>query len=221
MNIPETLLQQWWSEAITDAKQGTKAAFAQRAAEWVLSQPVSMEPVAWTTKGQIASMEHGFNHYIQGRVPRFVQPNDDDVALYTATQLAQARLQGVEEERARLNLIVDKARAEQEAHEDQALRERDEYHEVADDLAAQIAAITGEDIGEHSSANNPWHNAMLAADDFIAGQLKELLAGKSEKQRISELEKSNAVLLEACKAALSDDQPYIEKCRAAIAEVKP
>jgi hypothetical protein len=25
-------------------------------------------------------------------------------------------------------------------------------------------------------------------------------------------------LLEACKAALSDDQPYIEKCRAAIAK---
>jgi hypothetical protein len=28
----------------------------------------------------------------------------------------------------------------------------------------------------------------------------------------------NAELVEACKAALSDDQPYIEKCRAAIAK---
>lgn len=27
-------------------------------------------------------------------------------------------------------------------------------------------------------------------------------------------------LLEACKAALSDDQPYIEKCRAAIAKAE-
>ena len=30
----------------------------------------------------------------------------------------------------------------------------------------------------------------------------------------------NAELLEACKAALSDDQPYIEKCRAAIAKAE-
>jgi hypothetical protein len=28
----------------------------------------------------------------------------------------------------------------------------------------------------------------------------------------------NAKLVEACKAALSDDQPYIEKCRAALAK---
>jgi hypothetical protein len=28
----------------------------------------------------------------------------------------------------------------------------------------------------------------------------------------------NAELVEACKAALSDDQPYIEKCRAALAK---
>jgi hypothetical protein len=40
-------------------------------------------PVAWTTKGQIAAMENGFLHYIQGRVPRFVNPSENDVALYT------------------------------------------------------------------------------------------------------------------------------------------
>lgn len=59
---------------------------------------------------------------------------------------------------------------------DQTLIERDRYHEIADDLAAQIAAITGVEIGEHSSANDPWQNAMLAADDFIAAQLRKLLA---------------------------------------------
>lgn len=41
------------------------------------------EPVAWTTKGQIKAMESGFQHYIQGRVPRFVSPSENDVALYT------------------------------------------------------------------------------------------------------------------------------------------
>jgi len=57
----------------------------------------------------------------------------------------------------------------------QVIDERDRYHEMADDLAAQIAAITGEEIGEHSSANDPWRNAMLAADEFITKQIRKLL----------------------------------------------
>jgi hypothetical protein len=61
----------------------------------------------------------------------------------------------------------------------QVIDERDAYHEIADDLAAQIAAITDVEIGEHSSVNDPWRNAMLAADDFIAKQLRKLLAGPS------------------------------------------
>ena len=35
-------------------------------------------------------------------------------------------------------------------------------------------------------------------------------------RRIEQLEKVNAELLEAIKAALSDDQPYIERCKAAL-----
>lgn len=62
---------------------------------------------------------------------------------------------------------------------DQTLRERDEYHDMADQLAAQIAAITGEEIGEHSSANCPWRNAMLAADDYIADKLRSLCDGNA------------------------------------------
>lgn len=56
-----------------------------------------------------------------------------------------------------------------------ALKERDHCEDMADQLAAQIAAITGEEIGEHSSGNDPWRNAMLAADEFIAAQLRKLL----------------------------------------------
>lgn len=41
--------------------------------------------------------------------------------------------------------------------------DRDRYHEVADQLAAAVAAITGVDIGEHSSMNDPWQNALDAA----------------------------------------------------------
>lgn len=57
----------------------------------------------------------------------------------------------------------------------QVIDERDKYHDQADDLAAQIAAITGQEIGEHSSGNDPWRNAMLAADEFISVQIRKLL----------------------------------------------
>ncbi|WP_192903321.1 hypothetical protein [Burkholderia thailandensis] len=43
---------------------------------------------------------------------------------------------------------------------DQTLRERDEYHEMADKLAAAIAEHFGMDIGEHSNANCPWDEAL-------------------------------------------------------------
>ncbi|ESS38019.1 hypothetical protein P355_0145 [Burkholderia cenocepacia KC-01] len=43
---------------------------------------------------------------------------------------------------------------------DQALRERDEYHETADKLAAAVAKHFGADIGEHSNANCPWEEAL-------------------------------------------------------------
>jgi hypothetical protein len=45
---------------------------------------------------------------------------------------------------------------------DQTLRERDDYHEWADKLAGSISLHLGADIGEHSSANNPWNEALDA-----------------------------------------------------------
>jgi hypothetical protein len=50
----------------------------------------------------------------------------------------------------------------------QALIERDEYHSIADQLAEVIAQITGADIGEHTSSNFPWYNALDAAKEWIA-----------------------------------------------------
>jgi hypothetical protein len=38
------------------------------------------------------------------------------------------------------------------------------------------------------------------------------------RAELTRLNRVNAELVEACKAALSDDQPYIEKCRAALAK---
>lgn len=43
---------------------------------------------------------------------------------------------------------------------DEVMQERDAFHEVADKLAAGIASHLTVDIGEHSSANCPWTNAL-------------------------------------------------------------
>lgn len=58
--------------------------------------------------------------------------------------------------------------------------------------------------------------ALRLADDLL-----KYLGGNTAVKAAAELRRLhevNAELLEACKAALSDDKPYIEKCRAAIAK---
>ena len=54
---------------------------------------------------------------------------------------------------------------------------------------------------------------------LLAGQLEsgEPVTGSAAAE-LRRLHEVNQELLGACKAALSDDQPYIEKCRAAIAK---
>ncbi|WP_176414804.1 hypothetical protein [Stenotrophomonas maltophilia] len=60
--------------------------------------------------------------------------------------------------------------AEERAHGN-TIDQRDRCEEVADELAARIASITGVDIGEHSSANCPWHNAIEAAEAYQPEQV--------------------------------------------------
>lgn len=57
-----------------------------------------------------------------------------------------------------------------------ALRERDEYHEVADQLAAAISRLTCVDIGEHSSGNDPWRNALAAAEVLVLEAVKDVMS---------------------------------------------
>ena len=54
---------------------------------------------------------------------------------------------------------------------------------------------------------------------LLAGQLEsgEPVTGSAAAE-LRRLHEVNQELLGACKAALSDDQPYIDKCRAAIAK---
>lgn len=77
---------------------------------------------------------------------------------------------------------------------DQTLQDRDNYHEWADQLASRIATITGTDIGEHSSANNPWSNAINAADYYLAAPPAQQaasepvagLSGDAEREALTE-----------------------------------
>ncbi|KOQ78843.1 hypothetical protein ABW45_04525 [Stenotrophomonas maltophilia] len=66
----------------------------------------------------------------------------------------------------------------------EAIDQRDRYHEVADDLAGHIAAITGVDIGEHSSANCPWQNAIEAAEEYKPAQAVDLGRARASIQSL-------------------------------------
>ncbi|KVH64435.1 hypothetical protein WS89_03900 [Burkholderia sp. MSMB1072] len=48
---------------------------------------------------------------------------------------------------------------------DQTLRERDQYHDMADKLARAIATHLQIDIGEHSNLNCPWEEALEAIEN--------------------------------------------------------
>lgn len=50
----------------------------------------------------------------------------------------------------------------------------------------------------------------------LADAIDRLGLGDDIAVELRRLHEVNVELLEACKAALSDDKPYIEKCRAAI-----
>ncbi|WP_420996219.1 hypothetical protein ACKI2N_002455 [Cupriavidus sp. 30B13] len=47
---------------------------------------------------------------------------------------------------------------------DEVMKERDDYHDMADRLAAAIGEHLGVDVGEHSSGNCPWTAALEALD---------------------------------------------------------
>jgi hypothetical protein len=59
--------------------------------------------------------------------------------------------------------------------------------------------------------------ALRLAEEFEA--TKSYLGAKAAAE-LRRLHEVNAELVEAVKAALSDDQPYIEKCKAALAEAE-
>lgn len=113
---------------------------------------------------------------------------DIDRTLRVSADDAKKRWMQIADQRAievaDLKLEVERLRAQAapsavagcDAEVIQVIKERDAAEDMADQLAAQIADITGEEIGEHTSANDPWHNAMLAADEWIARELRRMIS---------------------------------------------
>lgn len=64
-------------------------------------------------------------------------------------------------------------------------------------------------------SDKPEEGWLVALWDSGAFEREDAEFADAELRRLHEVNKE---LVDACKAALSDDQPYIEKCRAAIAK---
>lgn len=58
----------------------------------------------------------------------------------------------------------------------------------------------------------------LRLADWLERRTMIMFEDKQAAAELRRLHEVNAELVEALKAALSDDQPYIEKCKAAIAK---
>ena len=74
-------------------------------------------------------------------------------------------LKELSEEVAKLGGAVIKAARDKDL--DQVITQRDNAEDMADRLADMIAKITEVNIGEHSSANCPWQNALDAASSLL------------------------------------------------------
>jgi hypothetical protein len=123
------------------------------------------EPVAWMHEGWITGVGPviRFDHHLDAD-----KNHDGWTPLYTTPP----------------NVATPQAAPVQEPPDDeltQALIERDETENTANELAQAIAQITGEDIGEHTSANFPWRNALDAAENWLCHP-------PAAQKRIEELE---------------------------------
>ena len=85
------------------------------------------------------------------------------------------------------------------------------------DLPAKNESRKEQPMSKHTPG--PWyldlHNNVMKGSGLVA--FPGSVAGFNQKAN-GLLIAAAPELLEACKAALSDDQPYIEKCKAAIAK---
>lgn len=102
--------------------------------------------------------------------------------------------------------------------EDHTLEERDEYHEFADKLARGISEHFGVDIGEHSSANNPWQVALdILNGEYKTNHDKREQAYKAMRDQLEKL--ARVQRLELALAVVLRDE-FIDDVRDALALAK-
>lgn len=81
------------------------------------------------------------------------------------------------------NLLLEAELRNEYASLVNSVDQRDRAEAAADWLAEAIMGITGQDVGEHSSANSPWANGIAMAQEY-AGEREKF------KVRISRLEEA-------------------------------
>jgi chromosome segregation ATPase len=79
---------------------------------------------------------------------------------------------------------LGKARDRDEADSMRTLVERDRAEDMADQLAAAIGRLAGVEIGEHSNANDPWRNALQAAESDEVSAATDRLRAALDEERI-------------------------------------
>lgn len=91
---------------------------------------------------------------------KLMPPDADEAMMHAAQDVPQPRPYGAVYRAMFGAAPQSQARPTDDDLWDQTLRERDSYHEVADKLAEAIATYFDADIGEHSSNNCPWDQAL-------------------------------------------------------------
>ena len=100
---------------------------------------------------------------------------------------------------------------------DQTLRERDRYHEAADELAQAIAEHLGVEIGEHSNCNCPWQNALEHIQSAAPS------AGQEATDKVLEevaAERRRQIEVEGNAPEQDDGYTMAERVRAAVSYIK-
>ncbi|MFI2667889.1 hypothetical protein [Micromonospora carbonacea] len=92
---------------------------------------------------------------------------DSTATLESTVEYLASRWQAMCDAEAEAAAEVDRLRAQLDAEtraHGQTVDDRDRFEAMADRLAEAISLLTGADIGEHSSGNDPWMRALDAAE---------------------------------------------------------